>query len=88
MAKVVDAIPVMYSLYGNKKGPWNLGWIHPKYKEVARQYDVPYQGREYPTIPVYDMFNGIPAYPKKITLLEDFKAPDWEPDWNWAAQCN
>jgi len=88
MAEIIDAIPVMFSVYGNKRGPWSLGYVHPKYKDTIKTYQVkPYIGGDYPEIPVYDQFNGIPVYPKVIVLFDDFRAPTWKPDWNWAAQC-
>ena len=91
--KTVEPIPVMFA-YEDKRGPWQLGYIHPDdltklayfyysdtYKEPAA---VNLTDRE---VEVYEMDNGIPAIPKYIVTLDNFEAPAWTPSWNWDVYC-
>lgn len=81
-----DPIPVMFSVDGDIRGPWQLGFIHPDdYKTVVdKDGMVNYFETD---VNVFGMFDGIPYIPKLITPLKDFKAPAWRPSWNWNTYC-
>ncbi len=89
-------IPVMYSAYGNSRGPWSLGWIHPDdYKTVYNNFiahklcNITSKSTAHieSLVNVMHQFDGIPCYPQLIVPLENFTAPDWAPDWRYDVYC-
>lgn len=85
MNEKIIPVPVMFS-YEDPKGPWELGYIHPDdYSKVDGGMNVVNIWKR--DVEVYQMDDGIPAIPKYIVPLNQFRAPEWRPKWHWDTYC-
>lgn len=75
----MNKLPVMYSIYGNQDGPWYLGYVNPKYKDLLKtKTDFRPTEDSLPNVPVFGQFDVVPMYPQLIVPFEDFTAPNWK----------
>ena len=82
-----EAIPVMYSVYTNERGPWALGYMHPDdWVKSVNKLGFINQSFEN-EIPVFDTILGNKIYPKMVVELSEFKAPAFMPFLEWTNYC-